>query len=233
MDHLADQLDTVGAPGRAGTTRAVPARGRPARTGEPGAGGRGRGVAAAHGEVPPRPAGRRGAARRGVPPPLRSHGAGGRSARQALPAFRPPGRRSRCRNVGTTSQVRCSPQRWTGRCARARRWRRSSPTSRTRSAGASGRRTPSGRVSPSPRPRRARSRRPRACWGSTATSRVLADAELCLANCPFDRLAAEHTELVCGMNRELVEGVLEGTGAPGLRARLAPHVGLCCVRVSA
>jgi predicted ArsR family transcriptional regulator len=62
---------------------------------------------------------------------------------------------------------------------------------------------------------------------------VLADAELCLANCPFDRLAAEHTELVCGMNRDLVEGVLEGTGAPGLRARLAPHVGLCCVRVSA
>jgi predicted ArsR family transcriptional regulator len=61
---------------------------------------------------------------------------------------------------------------------------------------------------------------------------VLTDAELCLANCPFDRLAAEHTELVCGMNRDLVEGVLEGAGVPDLQARLAPHAGLCCVRVS-
>lgn len=26
------------------------------------------------------------------------------------------------------------------------------------------------------------------------------DGEVCLANCPFDRLAAQHTEPVCGMN---------------------------------
>jgi len=62
---------------------------------------------------------------------------------------------------------------------------------------------------------------------------VVADAELCLANCPFDRLAAEHTELVCGMNRDLVEGVLDGARVDGLGARLAPHAGLCCVRVAA
>jgi len=61
---------------------------------------------------------------------------------------------------------------------------------------------------------------------------VLTDAELCLANCPFDRLAAEHTELVCGMNRDLVEGVLDGAGVPRLDARLAPHAGFCCVRVA-
>ena len=32
------------------------------------------------------------------------------------------------------------------------------------------------------------------------------DAEICLANCPFDRLAAEHTALVCGMNLALIDG---------------------------
>ena len=62
---------------------------------------------------------------------------------------------------------------------------------------------------------------------------VLTEAELCLANCPFDRLAAEHTELVCGINRDLVEGVLDGLGTLRLAARLAPHDGFCCVRVAA
>jgi len=61
---------------------------------------------------------------------------------------------------------------------------------------------------------------------------VVEDAELCLANCPFDRLAAEHTQLICGINRDLVEGVLEGADVPGLVARLAPHAGYCCVRVA-
>ena len=58
------------------------------------------------------------------------------------------------------------------------------------------------------------------------------DDDLCLANCPFDRLASEHTELVCGMNRDLVEGVLDGAGVQRLDARLAPHAGFCCVRVA-
>jgi len=58
------------------------------------------------------------------------------------------------------------------------------------------------------------------------------DEELCLANCPFDRLAGDHTPLVCGMNLALVDGVLEGLGATTVRARLAPHEGFCCVRVS-
>lgn len=60
---------------------------------------------------------------------------------------------------------------------------------------------------------------------------VLADQEICLVNCPFDRLASEHTELVCGMNRDLIEGVLDGAGAETLQARLAPEDGFCCVRV--
>ena len=57
------------------------------------------------------------------------------------------------------------------------------------------------------------------------------DAELCLANCPFDRLAADHTELVCGINLALVDGVLDGLSADSLEARLAPEPGWCCVRV--
>jgi predicted ArsR family transcriptional regulator len=58
----------------------------------------------------------------------------------------------------------------------------------------------------------------------------LADGDLCLANCPFDRLAREHTELVCGMNVALVRGVLDGLGCESLEAVLEPAPGLCCVK---
>ena len=57
------------------------------------------------------------------------------------------------------------------------------------------------------------------------------DRDICLANCPFDRLAAEHTELVCGMNLALIGGVLDGLDLGGLAAELDPQPGLCCVRV--
>lgn len=59
------------------------------------------------------------------------------------------------------------------------------------------------------------------------------DAEICLANCPFDRLAAQHVELVCGMNLALIDGVIEGLGLEGVEAGLAPQPGFCCVRVRA
>ena len=58
------------------------------------------------------------------------------------------------------------------------------------------------------------------------------ERELCLANCPFDRLAAAHTELVCGLNLALIGGAVEGLGTGTLRARLAPEPGMCCVRVT-
>jgi predicted ArsR family transcriptional regulator len=60
----------------------------------------------------------------------------------------------------------------------------------------------------------------------------LAEHDVCLANCPFDRLAAEHTDLVCGMNLALVEGVLEGVRVDPSRARLDPEPGLCCVKIA-
>jgi predicted ArsR family transcriptional regulator len=52
-----------------------------------------------------------------------------------------------------------------------------------------------------------------------------------LANCPFHALAREATELVCGMNRAYLGGVLDGIGASGLDARLDPAPGRCCVRL--
>jgi len=62
--------------------------------------------------------------------------------------------------------------------------------------------------------------------------RVEGDA-VTLANCPFHTLAREHTELVCGMNLRLLEGVLDGVAASGLTARLQPVPGACCVRMDA
>jgi predicted ArsR family transcriptional regulator len=56
------------------------------------------------------------------------------------------------------------------------------------------------------------------------------DDELLLGNCPFDRLAREHTDLVCGMNVALVGGVLDGLGCASLEAVLDPSPGLCCVK---
>jgi predicted ArsR family transcriptional regulator len=57
------------------------------------------------------------------------------------------------------------------------------------------------------------------------------DDGLLLANCPFDRLAADHTDLVCGMNLALVGGVLDGLEISSLTPRLEPEPGTCCVRV--
>ena len=55
--------------------------------------------------------------------------------------------------------------------------------------------------------------------------------DLLLVNCPFDALAREHTELVCGLNEAFVGGLLEGADCPHLCAQLEPEEGLCCVKV--
>ncbi len=57
------------------------------------------------------------------------------------------------------------------------------------------------------------------------------DDEICLANCPFDRLAAEHTDLVCGMNLALIGGVVDGLDAQTVTPELARKPGFCCVKV--
>lgn len=54
-----------------------------------------------------------------------------------------------------------------------------------------------------------------------------------LANCPFHALAADFTELVCTMNRDLLDGLLDGLAHTGMEARLEPEPGMCCVRLRA
>ena len=50
-----------------------------------------------------------------------------------------------------------------------------------------------------------------------------------LRNCPFQRLAQTHRELVCRANLAFVEGLIQGLTARGLRAVLDPRPGRCCV----
>lgn len=58
------------------------------------------------------------------------------------------------------------------------------------------------------------------------------DGEIVLANCPFSGIVADHAELVCGMNLALLEGFSAALHDVGLRARLRPSDGACCVRLA-
>lgn len=53
-----------------------------------------------------------------------------------------------------------------------------------------------------------------------------------LRNCPFQALAQDHPDLVCGMNLSMATGLLAGLGAGSLEARLDPQPGMCCVALA-
>ena len=55
------------------------------------------------------------------------------------------------------------------------------------------------------------------------------DGDIVLRNCPFHQLAKSHTDLVCGLNRDLIGGLLEGVCRGEGEAVLAPQDGRCCV----
>jgi predicted ArsR family transcriptional regulator len=57
------------------------------------------------------------------------------------------------------------------------------------------------------------------------------DGVIRLRNCPFHQLAEHHRDVVCGMNLGLIEGILAGLGAGGLRPVLDPRPGHCCVTI--
>lgn len=57
------------------------------------------------------------------------------------------------------------------------------------------------------------------------------DGVIRLRNCPFHQLAERHRDVVCGMNLALVEGLVDGLGANGLRPVLDPQPGHCCVAI--
>jgi predicted ArsR family transcriptional regulator len=59
------------------------------------------------------------------------------------------------------------------------------------------------------------------------------DGVIRLRNCPFHQLAEHHRDVVCGMNLGLIEGILAGLGAEGLRPVLDPQPGHCCVAIGA
>lgn len=59
------------------------------------------------------------------------------------------------------------------------------------------------------------------------------DGGIELRNCPFDRLARKYTEVVCGINLQLIRGMLQAGGDSPRRAVPIPHTGRCCVAVRA
>jgi predicted ArsR family transcriptional regulator len=61
-------------------------------------------------------------------------------------------------------------------------------------------------------------------------SRESAD-ELTLRNCPFHALAKQDPDLICGMNRAFVDGMLRGLGNESVEAALTCTPGDCCVTV--
>jgi predicted ArsR family transcriptional regulator len=66
-----------------------------------------------------------------------------------------------------------------------------------------------------------------------APARALTQLQLELRNCPFQQLARTASELVCGLNRDFVAGLLQGLGARRVEAVLDPAAAAdphrCCV----
>jgi predicted ArsR family transcriptional regulator len=50
-----------------------------------------------------------------------------------------------------------------------------------------------------------------------------------LRNCPFHHLSQQYTDLVCGMNLDIMQAMIEELGLERLKARLEPQPGMCCV----
>jgi predicted ArsR family transcriptional regulator len=58
---------------------------------------------------------------------------------------------------------------------------------------------------------------------------VVPSGAMTLRNCPFHDLAQRHTELVCGLNLAMLDGLLGGLPAASLTAVLEPGENRCCV----
>ena len=50
-----------------------------------------------------------------------------------------------------------------------------------------------------------------------------------LRNCPFHLLSQQYTQLVCGMNLDVMQAMIDELGLERLEARLEPQPGMCCV----
>jgi predicted ArsR family transcriptional regulator len=76
-----------------------------------------------------------------------------------------------------------------------------------------------------------RSGRPGGQEAPSAASRDQRTVEL--RNCPFHSLARRAPEVVCAVNRSLLEGLLRGLGDRRVEAVLAPRPDACCVELRA
>jgi predicted ArsR family transcriptional regulator len=61
-----------------------------------------------------------------------------------------------------------------------------------------------------------------------------ADGTIRLRNCPFDRIAAAHRQLVCGANHAMLQALTDQVDGdpPTVRAVLDPQPGRCCVTLT-
>jgi predicted ArsR family transcriptional regulator len=57
------------------------------------------------------------------------------------------------------------------------------------------------------------------------------DGDLTLQNCPFDRLASDHPDVVCAVNHTFVGAVVDALDLPGVEATPARGGRRCCVLV--
>jgi predicted ArsR family transcriptional regulator len=60
-----------------------------------------------------------------------------------------------------------------------------------------------------------------------------AGGTIVLSNCPFDTVARDHTQLICGMNLAMLAAVIEQLQETALAARLEPATDRCCVVLDA
>ena len=59
------------------------------------------------------------------------------------------------------------------------------------------------------------------------------DGTIRLRNCPFDRIAAHHPQLICGANHAMLQGLTDQLdGDPPIQAVLDPQPGRCCVTLT-
>lgn len=57
------------------------------------------------------------------------------------------------------------------------------------------------------------------------------EGSLRLRNCPFQPIAGQARELVCGLNHSYLSGLVDAIGAPRIEAALAPQTSGCCVEL--
>ena len=64
---------------------------------------------------------------------------------------------------------------------------------------------------------------------STTPAKSRPKTELRLRNCPFDALSRRFEPVVCGAGVALVEGIVDGMEASGVRVGREPKGGRCCI----